>query len=169
MKKSITFLLLICNLFLLSGCAQKAVQPKPHGQVIEYSIEEIMENVFFSLQILQVSAERNIQNFIPENKNTKFLSLNVELLNLTDTQLPISYADFPLTVLAEDGEELLLPLETFLEEQLPDTFLLEKGEGLQGLLVYEVPKKSNRYILVYQEIYSDDFIGNTHKIYIEVP
>ena len=62
----------------------------------------------------------------------------------------------------ETDQDHFLPLEAFLDEQLPDTFLLESEENLIGLLIYEVPKEADEFQLIYEEIYQDDFIGNTH-------
>jgi hypothetical protein len=163
MKRFFFFTILILSLLFCLGCNREDVKIRPSGETLNYEQDETMETVFFSLEILNIELARNFQEHIPESKKTKFLALEVSITNLSDKELPLTYGDFPLSLVDfETDQDHFLPLEAFLDEQLPDTFLLKSEENLIGLLIYEVPKEADEFQLIYEEIYQDDFIGNTH-------
>mgnify|MGYP002344172875 FL=1 len=167
MSRSRRFFILILLLLLLPACSLMTKDPRPHGEKYTYEMGDTITTAFFTWSLDSLQTGRNMQNFLPEDRQSQFLACEIHLHNTTSSALPMSYADFKLVYADEVGkEQTLYPLEPFLEGQLPDSYTIAKDEVLSGLLVYEIPKNLKQAILVYQEIYEDNFKGNIHNLHL---
>jgi len=156
--------LLILTL-LLSACQPWVEDSRPHGQTFTYDVTDTLTTAFFQLKIGEVEITRNLNDYVPEDRQAILLSFDLSVKNLTIESLPMSYADFQLIIKDETGkDQTLYPLEPFIEEQFPDTYTLEKGKIKSGLLVFQIPKNLKQCQLLYEEIYEDDFKGNRHLV-----
>jgi len=161
--------LLILTL-LLSACQPWVEDSRPHGQTFTYEATDSLTSVFFQLEIDEVKVTRNLNDYVPEDRQAILIAFALSVENLTSESLPMSYADFQLIIKDETGkEQTLYPLEPFIDEQFPDTYNLEVGKPMSGLLVFQIPKKLKQCQLLYEEIYEDDFKGNRHLVTFIIP
>jgi hypothetical protein len=143
---------------------------RPHGQTLTYGVTDSLTSVFFQLEIDEVKVTRNLSDFVPEDRQAMLLAFDLSLENLTSDSLPMSYADFQLIIQDETGkEQILYPLEPFIDGQFPDTYNLEVSKPMSGLLVFQIPKNLKQCQLLYEEIYEDDFKGNRHLVTFIIP
>ena len=167
MRLSKRVVLLLIIPLLLSACQPLVQDSRPHDQVLTYELTDTLTSAFFTLEIGNFEATRNLNDYVPEDRQAIFLALDLTIENTTKDSLPMSYADFRLVYKDTSGkEQFLYPLQNFLENQLPDTFTLKKDESQSGLLVFQIPKNLKECQFLYEEVYEDDFIGNRHLITI---
>jgi hypothetical protein len=160
-------LLLLVVTLLLTACQPVVEDPRPNGETLTYQVTDIVTSAFFQLQIEKFSVSRNLNDYIPVDRQALLLAMDLIIENSTDSSLPMSYADFQLIYKDDSGkEQIIYPLEPFLESQFPDTYTLENKDTKSGTLVFQIPKDLQQCHLQYQEIYEDDFLGNRHLIEI---
>lgn len=160
-------LLFLVFALLLSACQPAVQDPRPSGETLAYQVTDTATTAFFQLKIEKTMVTRNLNDYIPVERNALLLALDLMIENRTDNSLPMSYADFQLIYKDDSGkEQILYPLEPFLEIQFPDTYTIGKDDIKSGTLVFQIPKDLQQCQLQYQEIYEDDFQGNRHLIEI---
>ena len=160
-------LLFLVFLLLLSACQPMVQDPRTSGETLAYQVADTVTTAFFELQIEKTMVSRNLNDYIPVDRQALLLAMTLIIENRTGNSLPMSYADFQLVYKDDSGkEQILYPLEPFLEIQFPDTYTIEKDDIKSGTLVFQIPKDLQQCQLLYQEIYEDDFLGNRHLIEI---
>jgi|SRR5665647_2997769 len=167
--KKICFLLLFSCL-LLTACNPVIQEEKrPSGQVIAAAPEEIISTAFFAYSVDNALSSRMLQNYLPQEKEAVFLCLDLTIRNENKETVPMDYSDF--LIVWQEGNETgsAYPLQLFCDTQLPDRYSLLASEQRSGQLIYQVPKGINCFLLRYQEIYTDDYIGNTYEVSITLP
>lgn len=160
-------LLFLVFALLLSACQPVVQDSRPNGETLAYQVTDTVITAFFQLKIERTMVTRNLNDYIPVERNALLLALDLMIENRSDNTLPMSYADFQLIYKDDSGkEQILYPLEPFLEMQFPDTYTIGKNDIKSGTLVFQIPKDLQQIQLQYQEIYEDDFQGNRHLIEI---
>ncbi len=162
-------LLLLSCLFLTACQPVKQPEKRPGGETITAAAEETIRTAFFTYSVDRVMASRTLQNYLPQAEDALFLALDLTVRNEGENVVPMDYSDFLLVWQQGDQTVSAYPLQLFCETQLPDSYRLNAAEQRSGQLIYQVPKTIGSFILRYQEIYADDYLGNTYEILLTLP
>ena len=164
------FLLMLCSCLFLTAChTVTQEETRPSGQVIPAATEQAISTAFFTYSVDHVLSADTLQNYLPQDKETHFLCLDLTIRNESPEIVPMDYSDFQLLWQENSETVSAYPLQLFCDTQLPDCYNLLAQEQRSGQLIYQVPQEIRSFMLRYQEIYADDYIGNTYEIGITLP
>lgn len=135
---------------------------REYGQAYELKQNETMSTAFFDLKINSVEEFDELEGYEPNDSNNTFLVVNVTVTNTFDSEIPMSYEDFPISWEAL-GEERVYPDYEF-TDTLPETYNILKGGEKTGNLIFNVPKDITDFTLEYYDLWDDDFEGNTYSM-----
>jgi len=128
---------------------------------------ESLTSSFFEFEVLDAHPVE-LEGRSP-GKDRQFVRVTLRIKNVWDTAIPMG-ADFDVSwqPYEEDAEEassrpISQQLARALTTGLQDSYTLEKDEEMTGDLLFSVPKDSELW-LIYTEVWSDDYVGNTYEI-----
>ncbi|MCE5196071.1 MAG: DUF4352 domain-containing protein [Negativicutes bacterium] len=163
-------LLLLLTCLFLTACQPVApTEKRPGGKTITAAAEETIHTAFFAYSVDQVLVSRTLHNYLPQAEDALLLSLDLTVRNEGEEIVPMDYSDFLL--LWQEGDQTVsaYPLQLFCDTQFPDSYRLAASEQRSGQLIYQVPKTIDRFILRYQEVYADDYLGNIYEVLLTLP
>lgn len=141
-------------------------QGREYDKLITGSVGETLTNTFFSFTINDVKAADELDGYTPQTEGNKFIIADVTVKNVADDSIPVGNFDF--TILWNTEEELSetdkMAYEVFTDGMYPDEVDLEKDGTLSGTLVFEIPADVNEFGIVYDELYDDEFKGNSYVV-----
>lgn len=178
-KRIVAALLIPCFLTLCAGCglpesirerlATLRNQGRSGGHTLDYRQDEAMETAFFRFEVHSARLAKDYGDYIPDGENRLFLILDATVTNTFEDsgEIPMFGSDFELTWDAL-GDTSVLAESNFADSQFPDEYSLFRNESRSGDLVFVVPADVSEFVVVFKEIWDDDFEGDTHRLHLSV-
>lgn len=173
MKKWIVMMVLMVLTISLTAC-DKAVmitdnvtkmveaQGRDYDHLITARVGETTTNAFFEWTVSSVKTSFDIDGYTPLD-GYMYVVADISTTNITyDNNLPLGNYDY-LIAWGPGDDEWDWPLIEFTEGMYPDEVIVEVGKTVEGMLVFLVPDNVIDVSLIYDEIYDDDFVGNTYS------
>ena len=169
------FILFIPVLIILtlSACKDSSAEAveRTTGEIVTAKEGESLTNSFFEFKVLD-AAPVELEGRSP-GKDRQFVQVTLHIKNVWDTAIPmgadfdVSWQPYEAGAQGGSGRPACQQLARALATGLQDSYTLEKGDEVTGDLLFEVPKGSELW-LIYTEVWSDDFVGNTYEIPFQV-
>lgn len=141
-----------------------AAEGREYDKLYTAGMNETLTNSFFDFTVKGAEKTSEVDGYAPQTEGYQFLVVDIEVKNVFDDAIPVGNYDF--YVIWNGGEDV--PYLAFTDDMYPDDVELAKGETLSGKLVFEVPADAEDIMVAYDEIWDDDFKGNTYAISIEL-
>lgn len=141
------------------------------GDFLEFTREDKVNSMFYSIQIDQVEVSDTIGDTKAED-GYEFLILEVRLRanKLCDEPVSMYYDDFIVVV---TGGDYGYPLETGLDEaQLQDEYTIVSGNDTIGKLIFSIPKGEEQVGFYFEDYYTEgdsDELKYGDMYLIEIP
>lgn len=170
MKKLTSIFLMV--MLLLAGCSAK-----PTGNIVArhsdkedgifYGVPgDTMRNEFFDFIVEKTEVMDSFGGYTAA-EDMRLLCVTVKETNTFGEALPMYATDFVLTWDASD--EFYYPLSDLNDSQvMPEEFELAKGESGTYKIVFEIPKDTMEFELIYLEEYDNDETGDFFVVTIAV-
>lgn len=153
------------------GSATNALQAsgREYGKIYDLKQDEIMKTAFFEVKVNAVATHDEIEEYIPNEDGRKFLVINATITNVfeDDSEIPMYGNDFELTWDQLDGATAQ-PEAAFAKDQFPDEYTIFKGDNKTGDIIFVIPADATNLKLVYNELWDDEFEGNTYNMSLTV-
>lgn len=161
MRKRRVLAVLAALLLLLAACGG---EKEPREEV--HAVGDKITTAFFEYTVSGVSAQKRYQGKTAREGNV-FVVVWVEIENKENYTLPMGRYDFQLQW--GDGEDSYrYPIHQYCQEQLPDEYDIPQDEGVEGTLVFQVPREETDLALGYLEIFENDRQGDLFFTYFSV-
>lgn len=134
------------------------------GEIHDLAQNDVMHSVFFDLKVNSVETADELDVWVPTEGNV-FLIVNVSITNTFGSEIPMSYADFP--VVWNNGEDGVYPDSDF-SIAFPEEYNIADGETQTGNLVYSIPQDLDEVVLEYYDLFSNGQTGDTFDLHISV-
>lgn len=143
-----------------------SAQGRSYDELVVGSEGDTMTCSFFEFTISDVQALEEIDGFVPEKETNKFITAQVNVKNITEDEIPVGNYDFYIIWETEEetAEEDHWAYASFRDDMYPDDVKLASGETLSGLLVFDIPADVDEFTIAYDEIYDDEFVGDTYAV-----
>ena len=140
---------------------------------------DVMHTYFFDFTVSEAYTCAKLGDYAPA-RGKQLLVVRLALQNTMVQPLTMYDVDFQVRWGgADDQEAYAWPITTkkdqlwshqalaeewLTEDQLPDEYELDIQETRSGVLVFEVPVQEKSFSLCYQEIFSDDSVGDRYAM-----
>lgn len=182
-KKLIAILLCLSLMFSFAACGGSGndvinslassvdtaikAQGREYENLIIQQIGETTANSFFEWTVKSVRVEKNDLGGYPPSEGTIYLIADILVTNIFTRPVPVGSYDY-IIVWGDGDGEYDYAYQQFYDEMFPDDITLEVGESVQGEVVFEVPITAETASIIYEEIYDDDFVGNTYCVNVDL-
>lgn len=121
---------------------------------------------FFEYSITAVRTEKAYGGQTLQESGKQFIVADVQVKNIFQgaEYIPTGHYDFVLTW--DSGEAYAE--KVFTEGMYPDHVLLDQGDNIAGILVFEVPEGINNFKIVHTEVWDDGFEGSSYAFLCQV-
>lgn len=133
---------------------------REYDKLYTAGMNEALKNSFFECTVTGAELADELSGYAPETEGYKFLKVDITVKNTFGDTIPVGNYDFYL--MWNGGNDV--GYMEFMEGMYPDDVELADGESLSGFLVFEVPADISDIMLMYDEIWDDDFVGNSYAI-----
>ena len=168
-RKILALLAAVVMIATLGGCA--AVEAagrwlesggRSSGQTHIASAPETQANSFFALTVNDAYMVSTLDGYYPEYVQGAFLVVDITVENVLDLDepMPMYTTDFLLSWEGCDDPEV--SYVKFSDMQLEDEWEMDYGEQVRGCLVFDCPSDVTEFSLIFEEIWEDDFVGDTY-------
>lgn len=135
---------------------------RTYDNIITAKVGETTNNVFFEWTVSSVWVSYDIDGYTPPD-GYMYVAADIITTNTTyDNNLPLGNSDY-IIVWGPEEDGWDYPLDEFTEGMYPDEVTVEVGKTVEGLLVFLVPDDVQDVSIIYDEIYDDDFVGNSYS------
>ena len=147
-------------------------QGRGYDELFTGSQGETLTCAFFDFTITDAKAVDEFFGYTLNDENMKFITAEVAVKNVASMDIPVG--DYDFEIFWESTEEIADEdhwAYEVLEDSTgmyPDEVTLAPGESANGTLLFSIPKDVNKFIIAYQEIYEDEFVGNTYAVECEL-
>lgn len=142
-------------------------QGREYENLITAEVGETTTNVFFEWTISSVVCTYDIAGYIPPDGYmyivADIITTNISYYN----NLPMGSYDYVIAWGVGD-EEWDYSLYEFVDGMYPDETTCVVGETIEGMLIFLVPDNAESISIIYEEIYDDEFVGNTYSYDINI-
>lgn len=143
-------------------------QGREYDNLISADVGETTTNVFFEWTVSSVWISYDIDGYAPPD-GYMYVVADISTTNISyDNNMPLGNSDYIITWGPED-DEWDFSLEEFTNGMYPDEASVEVGKTIKGILVFLVPADIKDVSIIYDEIYDDDFVGDTYSYDITLP
>lgn len=137
-------------------------QGREYDNLVTAEVGETTTNAFFEWTVSSVRTAYEIDGYTPA-EGTKYVIADISTKNITyHNDLPLGNYDYIIAWGAGD-EEWDWSLYEFTDGMYPDDVVVEVGKTVEGMLIFVVPEDVKDVSIIYEEIYDDDFVGNTYS------
>ena len=131
-----------------------------------FYVGDKVSTIFLDFTVNSVESVSEYEGYTPAEGN-KLVVLDMTIKNTETYSLPMFQSDFPLFWGSgdEDGD---FPLEKYCDKQLDDEYEIPIGKSTDGVLVYEMPQDAKDCVLVFEEYFEDESVGENYGVYFTV-
>lgn len=133
---------------------------REYDKLYTAGMNEPLKNSFFECTVTGAELAEELGGYAPETEGYQFLKVDITVKNTFGNTIPVGNYDF---YLMWNGGNDVADME-FVEGMYPDDVELADGETISGFLVFEVPADVSDIMLMYDEVWDDDFVGSSYAI-----
>ena len=140
---------------------------RDYGQTHQLTQDDVMRSEFFNLKVNSVAAADDLEGWMPKEEDYMLLVINVSITNTFTQDIPMTNSDFPVFWNTGADSNRAYPNYSF-STALPDEYDIKVDETVEGDLIYIVPKDVDAVTIEYQDVWNDEFEGDTFRMVINV-
>lgn len=181
MKKVLAILVTLSMMFSMAACGGDSdggagvvdkvtkmlgSQGRSYDELVTGEQGDKLSSEFFDFTITNAESAAELDGYTPNVEGNQFIVADVAVTNTTDEDIPVGNYDFSIIwdTTAETAEEDHYAYTVFMDGMYPDDEYLTPGDTLSGKLVFELPADVKEFGIAYEEIYDDDFVGDTYVV-----